>query len=202
MPSTQSKPFVDALGSAVNATQFGNNTVTSHGTSVKDAIDESLSTEALRIECKRMDHELSMAHAANKRLKYKFKEKTLVADHKFRLKKIEADEGATRLEALKLRIELERFRASQICHVFDTGSARVPTSGICPAHLQEAPSNPTVSENISVSFDPHFSASCPVFTAISPQLEIVQPSDVYDLSQTSFGIPLSPPFNEHGLYDL
>jgi hypothetical protein len=174
MPFTQSKPFVDASGSAVHATQFGNNTVTCRGTSAKDAVDESLS---LRIECKRMDHELSMARAANKRLKYEFKEKTLVADHEFRLKKIE---GATRLEALKLRIELERARLST-------------TSRICPL-------NPTVSENTSVSFDPHFSASCPAFTF--PQLAIVQPSDVYDLSQTSFGIPLSPPFNERGHYNL
>ena len=123
-----------------NTTQLVGDIVTSRGklgATNKNSVDEfhdSLSLEPVERK-RRMDHQMSMARAANRRLKYEFKEKALAADHEFRLKKIEADR---RLEELRLRLEFERLRASQVHPVLNTALPSAPTPRISPA-FQSAP---------------------------------------------------------------
>jgi hypothetical protein len=67
--------------------------------------------EAQRIDRKReMDHQVRMEQLHIKRVKYEYKQKSAEADRDFRLKQSEADR-ATRVEELKLQLELERLRA-------------------------------------------------------------------------------------------
>ena len=67
--------------------------------------------EAQRIDRKReMDHQVRMEQLRIKRVKYEYKQKSSDADRDFRLKQSEADR-ATRVEELKLQLELERLRA-------------------------------------------------------------------------------------------
>ena len=67
--------------------------------------------EAQRVDRKReMDHQVRMEQLRIKRVKYEYKQKSAEAERDFRLKQSEADR-ATRVEELKLQLELEHLRA-------------------------------------------------------------------------------------------
>ncbi|KAF8156742.1 hypothetical protein B0H34DRAFT_808159 [Crassisporium funariophilum] len=68
-------------------------------------------TEADRVERKReRDHELKMAEARNKRLKYEYKNRAAEQEHEARVEEIRL-QGAARAEELRLQIELARLTA-------------------------------------------------------------------------------------------
>jgi len=130
-----------------------------------------------------MDHELSMAHAANKRLKYETRLKKIEGNQCLKALKLQVE--FDRLEALKLQLELDHLRTSTTYSILDTAPAHVSTtSWMSPVHIHsDGPSNGTtisgISENTSVSLHPS-----KVFSPVS--LQNATPSDIHDFPQSSF----------------